>query len=100
MVYPENGVMSTKQQVEKQELFERIRVISNPLRFRILELTEIEQLSIGELSSKLKLAYNKCADYVSMMERKGLIQKTREGKEVKIRSKVRIYVDGIEFIKR
>src|SRR3989344_9321102 len=93
--YPKNGVMS-KQQVEKRELFERIKVISNPLRFRILELTEIEQLSIRELSSKLELAYNKCADYVRMMEQKGLIQKTREGQEVKVRSKVKIYPDKIE----
>ncbi len=54
--------MSLNQQVEKQKLFERVRAISNPLRFRILELTEAEQLSIRELSSKLKLAYNKCAD--------------------------------------
>ena len=89
----------SKQQVEKRELFERIKVISNPLRFRILELTEVEQLSIRELSSKLELAYNKCADYVSLLERKGLIQKTREGKEVKVRSKVKIYSDKIEFVK-
>ncbi len=59
--------MSTNLQVEKQELFERVRVISNPLRFRILELTETEQLSIRELSSKLRLVYNKYADYVSIM---------------------------------
>lgn len=89
--------MSKKQPVEKLELFERIKVMSNLQRFRILELTETEQLSITELSSKLRLAYNKCADYVRIMEEKGLIQKTRVGKEVKVRSKVKLYSDKIEF---
>lgn len=34
------------------------------------------------------------------MEQKGLLQKTREGKEVKILSKVRFYTDRIEFVKK
>ena len=91
--------MSKQQPIEKKELFERIKLISNHQRFRILELTETEPLTITELSSKLKLSYNKCADYVTMLEVKGLVQKTKAGKEVKVQSGVKFYLDKIEFLK-
>lgn len=78
-------------------LFRKVRVISNPHRFRIIELTENNSLSITELSSKLKLAYTKCADYVKMLEQMGLVQKTRDGKETLVRSKVKIGSAIIEF---
>ncbi|MBL7148142.1 MAG: winged helix-turn-helix transcriptional regulator [Nanoarchaeota archaeon] len=83
--------------IENQALFERIRLISNPKRFKIIELTQENQLSITELSSKLKLAYNKCADYVKMLEQLRLIQKNKMGKEVRIRSKVKLSKNKIEL---
>ncbi len=89
--------MSNRSQIEKRELFERIKLMSNSQRFRILELTETEQLSITELSSKLKLTYSKCADYVKMMEEKGLVEKVKDGKEVKVQSKVKLQSNKIEF---
>ena len=87
----------SRRPVEKQELFERIKLLSNSQRFRILELTEAEQLTITELSSKLKLAYNKCADYVTLMEKKGIVEKNKVGKEVKVKSMVKLSHDKIEF---
>ena len=78
-------------------LFRKIKLISNPQRFRILELTQDKELNISELSSKLKLAYNKCADYVRMLEQLGLVQKTRDGKEAQIRSKVKFASTIVEF---
>lgn len=83
--------------IQNQELFERIRLISNPHRFRIIELTQDNQLSITELSSKLKLAYNKCADYARMLESLDLIKKTKVGKEVKVKSIVNLNKDRILF---
>ena len=78
-------------------LFKKIKLISNSQRFRILELTQDKELNISELSTKLKLAYNKCADYVRMLEQSGLIQKTREGKEAQIKSKVKFASTIVEF---
>lgn len=83
--------------IQNQELFERIRLISNSHRFRIIELTQDNQLSITELSSKLKLAYNKCADYARMLEGLDLIKKTKVGKEVKVKSIVSLNKDRILF---
>ena len=89
--------MSGISQIQKQELFGRIKIISNQKRFHILELTEDRQVSITELSSKLKLAYNKCADYVTLMEKKGIVEKNKVGKEVKVKSMVKLSHDKIEF---
>jgi predicted transcriptional regulator len=80
--------MSREIELENREIYNKINVISNKFRFRILELTQKQALSITELSSKLKLSYGKCADYVTILEKYGLIQKTKEGKEVKVSSKI------------
>lgn len=84
--------------VEHNTLFQRLRLISNKHRFRIIEITEKTPLNITELSSRIGLAYTKCADYVSLMEKAGLIEKTRIGKEVKVESKVKLNEDSIKFI--
>jgi len=45
----------------------------------------------------LKLAYNKCADYVTMLEKLDLVEKIKEGKEVRVISNVKISENRIEF---
>lgn len=90
--------MSVKAEIfQNPVLFRKVRLISNPQRFRILELTQDKELNISELSSRLKLAYNKCADYIRLLEQSGLVQKTREGKEAQIRSKVKFASTVVEF---
>ena len=49
-------------------IYRKIKAMSNYNRFRILELTENNPTSIVQLSSLLKLSYNKCADYVKILE--------------------------------
>mgnify|MGYP001337946525 CR=1 FL=1 len=83
---------------ENKFLFERIRAISNPKRFKILLATKDNEVNITDLSKKLNLAYNKCADYVRVLEKLKLIEKKRSGKEAKIRSKVILSENKIEFI--
>lgn len=90
--------MSAKAEIfQNPVLFRKVRLISNPQRFRILELTQDQEFNISELSSRLKLAYNKCADYVRLLEQSGLVQKTREGKEAQIKSKVKFASTVVEF---
>ena len=79
------------------ELFNKIKLISNRLRFKIIELTQDDEYSITELSSKLELAYNKCSDYVSLLEKKGLVSKESKGKEVFVRSKIKLEKEKVEF---
>lgn len=89
--------MTTKTPIQNEKLFSKIKIISNRFRFKILELTQNESLSISKLGSILKLAYTKCSDYVSMLEKEGLIEKTKDGKEVLVKSKVRIKDGQIIF---
>jgi len=90
--------MMLREKVVQTSILSKVKVISNKLRFKIIELTQENQYSITELSSKLKLSYTKCADYITMLENHGLIQKTREGKEVKVKSKVKLGKNKIEFL--
>ena len=89
--------MSKKLNVQRRALFGKIRVISNAYRFRILELTETDKMSITQLSSSLKLSYTKCAYYVRLLEKEGLVKKERAGQEVFVSSRSRFSLSGISF---
>jgi len=71
-------------------LYEKIKAISNLNRFKIIEIAEREPISIARLSAKLNLSYTKCSNYVTLLEKAGLIQKKRVGKETHIRSRVKL----------
>jgi len=96
-LYPKNGVMKSKIEFQNEKIFEIIKLISNRLRFLILELSQKNNPTITELSSKLNLSYTKCSDYVRMLEKKGLIIKTKNGKIVRIKSNVKISDNQIVF---
>jgi len=89
--------MTNQELIQNKELYKKVRLIANGLRFKILELTQSKQLSISELSSSLKLSYTKCADYVKMLENLKLITKMKSGKEVLVKSKVTIQTDKLIF---
>ena len=84
-------------QLKHETLYPKIKVLSNKHRFKIVKLTQEQALSITELSSELGLAYNKCINYVTMLEKEGLIEKTRSGKEVLVSAKVKLSNKKIEF---
>ncbi|MCK5025912.1 MAG: winged helix-turn-helix transcriptional regulator [Nanoarchaeota archaeon] len=76
----------------------KIKLLTNRYRLLILLLIQEEALSITEISSTIKLSYNKCADYITLMEKEGLVSKRRKGKKTKVRSIVKIKVNElIEF---
>lgn len=77
-----------KVQVEHQVLLGKLRLLSNHYRFRIVELTSRQALSITKLSSVLKLSYTKCSDYVRLLEKAGLVEKSPNGKEVLVHGRV------------
>lgn len=77
--------------------YEKIKVLSNKQRFRIVELTQNKEMSITEISDSLKLSYTKCADYIKLLERHYLIEKRKDGKNVLIKSKLKLHKDKIIF---
>jgi len=74
-----------------------VKSISNKNRFAIIELTQTKPRSIAELSRLLGLSYSKCADYVTILEKQGAVTKTKKGKEVLVKSKVKIAEQGINW---
>ena len=76
--------------LENEGLHRRIRAMGNKNRFRIIELTQGKPKSITGISKELDIAYNKCADYVKMLEKEKLIRKSKSGRETLVKSVVRI----------
>jgi len=83
--------------MKNYDLFNKIKVTSNELRFQIIELTQDKELSISELSSQLGLSYTSCADYVTILYNAKVVDKTKSGKEVLIKSLIKIKDNKIEF---
>jgi len=54
-------------------------------------------MSISSLSKTLHLSYTKCADYVCLLEKHGLVRKTRVGKEMHVASSVQLKEKSVRF---
>ena len=73
-----------------ERLYKQIKQLSNKKKFKILELTQEKEKNISELSKELKLAFNKCSNYVTELEKEKLVVKETVGRNVYIKSKVSI----------
>ena len=77
--------------------FEKIKAISNEKRFKIIELTQNNKLSIRKISSLIGLAYTKCDDYITTLYKLELVSKEKQGKNVLVKSRVILSSNKIEF---
>jgi len=87
----------TRIKLDNQKVYDKLKVMSNHFRFKILELTQTNSKSISKLSSALNLSYTKCADYIRMLEKTELVEKIKSGKEILVKSKVKIGSKQITF---
>jgi len=70
-------------------------VLSNTNRVKIILLCSEKEMNVTELSKKLKLNYSVTSEYVSMLEKVGLIRKTKnKNKTVNVKSLIKINEDG------
>lgn len=71
------------------------KLLGNPSRLKIIELTSTGEFTIGEIASRLKISFTKASQYVSEMETLGLVSK-RKGKDhfVHVASNIRIGHQG------
>jgi predicted transcriptional regulator len=91
--------MHRKLDLKNQELYSKIRQISNITKFKILELTQEKELDITELSKLSNLAFNKCSNYCTSLEKAGLVIKKREGVNTFIKSKISLKEISLIFHK-
>jgi predicted Rossmann fold nucleotide-binding protein DprA/Smf involved in DNA uptake len=83
-------VVNTKIEIKNKEIYEKIKLISNKSVFKILELTQDEELTIDEIVREVKIAKAKVESHLINMHILGLISKTKHGKYVKIKSKINL----------
>ena len=70
-------------------------VLNNIRRINIILLCSEEELTVTELSKKLKLNYSVTSEYTSQLEKAGLVRKTRnENKTVSITSLIKLNENG------
>lgn len=82
---------------QNSEIFEKVKLLSNPARFKVIEITQTEGKNITEIGKYLKISYKRSSEYVAKMEKLGLVKKVKEGKEVKVTSRVKFSKSHIEF---
>ena len=81
--------------INPKKLKDMFAALNNANRIKIVMLCSETGLTITELSKKLKLNYSVTSEYVSMLEKAGLVRKTRnDDKTVRIKSLIRLADNG------
>ena len=83
--------------LQNLSLFKKIKQLSNEKKFKIIELTENKPLNISSLSKEIKIAFNKCSNYCTQLEKEGLVKKYREGKNTLVKSNISFLKNSISF---
>ena len=84
--------MLSPQQISKLKYL--FNTLNNSARIKIVLLCSEEELSITQISKRIKLGYTTTSEYVSMLEHAGLISKKKRDKQTLVRSVVEITGDG------
>lgn len=74
--------------IKEKEIYSKIRQLSNISKFKILELTQEKEIDVTELSKLSELAFNKCSNYCTALEKENLIIKDRSGVNTFIKSNI------------
>ena len=82
--------MHRKLTLDHPDIYGKIREMSNITKFRIIELTQEKEMSITLLAKKADLAYNKCVNYCTDLEKQKLLTKKKDGKNVFVKCKINI----------
>lgn len=83
--------------LQNEFLFKKIYELSNRQNFKVIELTQNKEMSITEIKKHLKLKYKRCSEYIKKLETLQLVQKSKQGKNVFVKSRVKINMDSIIF---
>ena len=82
--------MTKKFNLNNPLLFERIKTISNPARFKILEIVCDRKASVTQIGKIIGIKYRRCSEYIRKMEKLGLVNKKKDGKEVFVESNIEL----------
>ncbi|MFA5484774.1 MAG: hypothetical protein WC260_00775 [Candidatus Pacearchaeota archaeon] len=74
--------------IKNKKLYNKIRQLSNPSKFKIIEATQDSEINVTNLSKISKLAFNKCSNYCSELEKQNLVIKNKVGINSFVKSKI------------
>lgn len=81
-----------------QKLQKRFAALSNENRLKIVSLCQQKERTITELSKLINLSHSKTSENTSILEREGLVKKTRhKDNTVTVKSVVKISENKIEW---
>ena len=92
--------MTNEYNFQNQTIFKKIKLLSNPARFKVLELTQGNGIPISEIGKKLGIKYKRCSEYIRKMEKEGLLYKTVEGRIKIVKSNAELRMNAIIFDKK
>jgi len=75
-------------EIKNKTIYDKIKQLSNKSKFKIIEATQDRELDITELSKISKIAFNKCSNYCTQLEKEGLIEKNKRGINTLVKSKI------------
>ena len=52
---------------QNSEIFDKIKLLSNPARFKVLEIIQSEGKNITEIGKCLKISYKRSSEYVAIL---------------------------------
>jgi predicted transcriptional regulator len=82
--------MHRKLPLKNDGLYRQVRQMSNITKFKILELTQADGISIKKLAKETNTAFNKCSNYCTQLEKHDLVFKNKVGKNVLVKSKLQL----------
>lgn len=89
--------MIKKMDFKNKGLYNKIKAISNPVRFKILELTQSKELTVTELGKIIHIKYTRCSEYIKKMEELNIVAKRKEGRKVYVKNVAKLSENSIGF---
>jgi DNA-binding transcriptional ArsR family regulator/SAM-dependent methyltransferase len=81
--------------IESDKRWELYRVLSEPMRLRLLALVAAEELSIGELGELLREGQPNVSRHLSALRRLGVLRERRSGTRVFVRLRAELAEDAV-----
>ncbi|MBI2632057.1 winged helix-turn-helix transcriptional regulator [Candidatus Pacearchaeota archaeon] len=90
--------MTDKIDLERKFLLRKFAALNNENRLKILFLCQENGRTIKELSKLIKLSHSKTSENTSILEREGLVNKTRnKDNTVTVKSTIKISKEGVKW---
>lgn len=72
--------------------------MSNPTRFKVLELTQGKGMNVSQIAKELGFKYKRCSEYIVKLEKESMVKKIQDGRTKTVKSKIILGKGHIDFV--